>query len=70
VPVPQVIRQLSALRRKAGLTQAELAERVGTVQSAISEMEAGLVSPNLATLTKCAEVFGMEIVLTVSEERP
>lgn len=61
---PLVIRQLVALRKRAGLSQAELARVLGTQQSAISEIESQLVSPTLATLAKYAGQFGMEITIT------
>jgi transcriptional regulator with XRE-family HTH domain len=67
--VPKVMRQLISLRRKAGITQRVLAAEIGTTQSAISEMETGVVPPTLPTLAKYAEHFGMEIVLTVAHER-
>lgn len=37
------------LRTEAGLTQAELAERMGTTQSAIARMEGGGSRPSLET---------------------
>lgn len=39
-------------RRCAGLTQAELACRAGTVQSAVASYESGARTPNLATLER------------------
>ena len=40
------------LRTEAGLTQAELAQRMGTTQSAIARMEGGGTRPTLETLEK------------------
>lgn len=68
IEVPRVIRQLITLRRKAGLSQRALAERMGTGQSAISELETGEVLPNLTTLARYAAEFGMEVVVTIGQE--
>jgi ribosome-binding protein aMBF1 (putative translation factor) len=42
-------------RVKKGITQKELAKRMGTTQSAISRLEAGNVSPTISFLQKLAE---------------
>lgn len=44
--------ELRALRKRAGLTQAELARRAGVSQSLIARLEAGTVNPRLSTLMK------------------
>lgn len=61
---------LSALlkaRQTAGLTQEELAERMGTTKSAISRLESSLRhdkhSPSFATLKKYANACGKKIVV-------
>ncbi len=53
------------LRTDAGLTQAELAERMGTTQSAIARMEGGGVRPTLETLEKLARALGSDLVVGV-----
>ena len=50
-------------RLRAGLTQAELARRVGTTQSAISRLESGRVRPSLATLERLANACGATLEL-------
>lgn len=55
------------LRVEAGLTQAELAERMGTTQSAITRMEGGAARPTLETLEKLAAPVGAELVVGVGE---
>ena len=52
-------------RAAAGVTQAEVAERIGTTQSAIARMESGRGkhSPSLATLQKYAHALGYRLEL-------
>lgn len=48
-------------RKRAGLTQAELAARAGTTQSAIARIESGAVSPSLVHLTELVQAAGFDI---------
>jgi transcriptional regulator with XRE-family HTH domain len=48
-------------RRRAGLTQAELASRAGTTQSAIARLEAGRSSPSLERLTELLLLCGLDL---------
>jgi transcriptional regulator with XRE-family HTH domain len=52
-------------RAAAGITQAEVAERIGTTQSAIARLESGKGkhSPSLATLQKYARALGCRLEL-------
>ncbi len=52
-------------RAAAGITQAELAERIGTTQSAIARLESGRGShsPSLSTLQKYARALGCRLEL-------
>ena len=50
---------LAAARIAAGLTQAELAAKVGTTQSAIARLERGAVTPTIQTLCRLADVLGI-----------
>ena len=56
--------EIRELREKRGLSQRELAERLGTTQSAVARLEAGNVSPSLPTLDKVAEALGVELVVS------
>jgi transcriptional regulator with XRE-family HTH domain len=58
------------LRQDAGLTQAELAERMGTTQTAIARMEGGGTRPTLETLQKLATADGADLVVGVAEKPP
>ncbi|MGH9304965.1 MAG: helix-turn-helix domain-containing protein [Acidimicrobiales bacterium] len=55
--------EIHGLREKRGLSQRELAEHLGTTQSAVARLEAGNVSPSLRTLDKIAEALGVELVV-------
>lgn len=55
------------LRTEAGLTQADLAARMGTTQSAVARMEGGGTRPTLETLEKLAVAVGGELVVGVGE---
>jgi transcriptional regulator with XRE-family HTH domain len=50
-------------RFSAGLTQAEVARRIGTTQSAVARLEAGggRHSPSIATLAKYAKALGYRL---------
>ena len=47
-------RELIAARARAGLTQAEVAERMGTTQSVVARLESGAQMPSVNTLLKFA----------------
>ena len=60
-------------RAAQGLTQAQVAEKIGTTQSAVARMESGSGrhSPSLATLTKYADALGCNLeVRLVRRSRP
>lgn len=60
-------------RAESGLTQAEVAERVGTTQSAIARLESAAPkhSPSIATLQRYAKALGYRLeVRLVKQERP
>jgi transcriptional regulator with XRE-family HTH domain len=59
--------ELMRWRRSAGLTQIQIAERMGTQQSVISRIEAGRSLPTLPLVERFARACGRkEIVLPVS----
>ncbi len=47
--------ELIAARVRAGLTQAEVAERMGTTQSVVARLESGAQMPSVNTLLKFAK---------------
>ena len=66
----ELLDQLLKARHDAGLTQAQVAERMGTQAPAVARLERSLTtgkhSPSLATLRKYAHACGRELVLQIS----
>ena len=59
------------LRTGAGLSQRELAERMGTTQSVISRLEEGGGAKNrIDTLARVAEALGRHLILSFPETVP
>lgn len=54
-------------RRRHGVSQARLAIRAGTTQSAISRIESGRVSPSVETLRELLFLLGEELVMETRE---
>lgn len=68
VPVSQILRpsegfslgeKIRRLRRNLGMSQKELAKRIGLSHSMIGQIETGKVQPAVATLTRIAEALGV-----------
>jgi transcriptional regulator with XRE-family HTH domain len=57
-------------RLRAGLTQAELAERTGRERSVIARWEQGAVSPSVDTLLALVEACGFELPLELLPRQP
>ena len=57
-------------RASAGMSQTEIAERMGTTQSAVARLESGRGkhSPSLATLRKYAHALGCRLDLRLVKE--
>ena len=51
-------RELAARRRAQGLSQSDVAERMGTSQSAVARLESGATNARLSTLLRYAEAVG------------
>ncbi len=58
----QVVREA---RHRAYLTQREMAELVGTSQSAIASLESGQTNPTVETLTRCLEAAGFALRMSL-----
>ncbi|MBE0510744.1 MAG: helix-turn-helix domain-containing protein [Chromatiales bacterium] len=57
----ELIDALLSMRRAAGLTQEELAQRMGTKKSNISRLEKGGSNPSWQTLQRYAKACGFHI---------
>lgn len=64
-----LVEALIEARSKAKLSQTELAERLGTTQSAIARLEGGGVTPTLKTLRRYAEATGMKLRVELVAEK-
>jgi predicted transcriptional regulator len=53
--------QLVAARRESGLSQTELAARMGTSQSAVARLESGDLDARLSTLERYAAALGRTV---------
>ena len=56
-------------RERVGMTQAELASRIGSTQPAVARLEAGGVTPSLATLRRVAAALRLELVVDLRPVR-
>jgi transcriptional regulator with XRE-family HTH domain len=66
-PENQLRAEMIEARVRAGLTQTQLAQRMGTTQSAIARLEGGRSSPSIATLRRLAAVTNSRLVLRLDE---
>jgi transcriptional regulator with XRE-family HTH domain len=57
--------QVARVRILQGLTQQELATRVGTKQPSIARLESGTVEPRLSFLRRVAEALGARLELRI-----
>ena len=68
-PEFKLLRELLNTRQKAGLSQAEVAERMGTKPPAVTRLESSLSSgkhsPSLATLKKYANALDCHLEIKV-----
>jgi transcriptional regulator with XRE-family HTH domain len=56
-------------RKRSGLSQADLAMRVGTTQSAIARLEAGRSSPGFERVAELVAACGLELRISIREPR-
>ena len=57
----RLVRELAEQRQAAGLSQTEVAARMGTSQSAVARLEAGDADVRASTLERYAAAIGSEI---------
>lgn len=61
----QVIDDLAGARRAAGLSQTEVAARMGTSQSVVARLESGQIDARLSTLQRYAAAVGHQLELGI-----
>jgi DNA-binding XRE family transcriptional regulator len=67
----RLLRQLFEARQRAGLTQEEVAVRMGTTRSAISRLEGSRKHlPALSTLRRYADVLGCDVEIQLVPRTP
>lgn len=68
-----LLRQMLAARQNAGLTQADIAEKMGTKATAVTRLESSLSSgkhsPSLSTLRKYAKAVGCRLEVKLVPEQ-
>lgn len=64
-PRYQIISELIRTRIKKGLSQDELAKRIGTKQSAIARVEAGNTNPSIEFLEKITKAMDSKLEIRV-----
>jgi len=52
---------IASLRKENGMTQLDLAEKMGVTDKAVSKWERDLSCPDVSTIPKLAEVFGVSV---------
>jgi len=62
-----LVRDLVAQRQAAGLSQTEVAARMGTSQSAVARLESGATDARASTLERYAAAIGGEITWRLNE---
>jgi transcriptional regulator with XRE-family HTH domain len=65
-----LIEELARARRESGLSQTELAARMGTSQSAVARLESGELDARLSTLERYAAAMGRTVDWQVRPSGP
>jgi len=65
-PEFEIAAELLRARLRAGLTQTELADRMGTSQSTIARLENGQTHPSTKTILRYAEATGSRVHVRLS----
>ena len=68
-PEYAIARELIKARSRAGLTQSDVAKRMGTTQSVIARMESGSKLPSMNSLVRYAKVTGSRTVVKLVADR-
>lgn len=63
-----IAKNLVTLRKKSGMTQNELAQKLNYSDNAVSRWERGELSPSIEVLENIAEIYGVEPSILLKEE--
>jgi transcriptional regulator with XRE-family HTH domain len=66
----QIAGQVADRRKERGLSQADLAELVGTTQSAIARLESGGWPPRIDTLLRIANALDADLHIELLDREP
>lgn len=64
-----LVRQYVYFRKMKGLTQEEVAERVGISRTNVSRFESGEYNPTLEMLVKLATAMDLDVLFTLSQKK-
>ena len=64
-----VAKAVIAARNRAGLTQTELARKMGTTQPVVARMEGGRIQPSLRTLKRLGDATGSRLMIRFEPDR-
>lgn len=64
----ELTHELIAARSRAGITQGEIAQRMGTTQSVIARLEGGKRQPSMRTVQRYAEAIGCRAVVRIEPQ--
>lgn len=59
--------KLTGLRRKSGMSQEQLADRLGVTRQSVSKWEGGTAMPELVKLISLSELFGVSVDYLVKD---
>ena len=65
-PEYRIVGSVMKKRIDKGMTQAELAEKIGTKQSAIARFESGDYNPSISMLNKIANALGAKLKISIT----
>jgi len=63
-----IARELIAARARAGLSQSEVAQRMGTTQSVVARLESGKRPPSMRTVERFAQAVGGHLVFRIEPQ--
>ncbi len=73
-PEFSLLREMLRARKKVGLSQAQIAERMGTKPPSITRLESSLISgkhsPSLATIKNYVEALGCHLEIKIVRNSP